>query len=73
MLQTFNPSVLPTTRIAQLQVHDVPDLWGATLLGALGEPIRRSVLAYRPRPPIVGGEVELEARAIRQDIILATK
>jgi hypothetical protein len=61
-----------TTRIALFHVHDIPDLWGPALLGAIGEPIRRGVLTYRARPPIAGGEVELEARAIGQEWIVAT-
>lgn len=61
-----------TTRIALFHVHDIPDLWGSSLLGAMGEPIRRGVLVYRARPPIAGGEVELEARAIRHELVLTT-
>lgn len=61
-----------TTRIALFHVHEIPDLWGSTLLGVVGEPIRRGVLVYRARPPIAGGEVELEARAIRQEWVIAT-
>jgi hypothetical protein len=60
-----------TTRIALFHVHDIPELWGPALLGAVGEPIRRGVLVYRARPPIAGGEVELEARAIRQEWVVA--
>jgi hypothetical protein len=61
-----------TTRIALFHVHDIPELWGTALLGAIGEPIRRGVLVYRARPPIAGAEVELEARAIRQELVVAT-
>ena len=60
-----------TTRIALFHVHEIPDLWGPTLLGAVGEPIRRGILLYRARPPIAGAEVELEARAIRQEWVIA--
>jgi hypothetical protein len=60
-----------TTRVALFHANDIADLWGPTMLGALGETIRRGVLVYRARPPIAGGEVELEARAIRQEVILA--
>jgi hypothetical protein len=62
-----------TTRVALFHVHDIPDLWGPALLGAIGEPIHRGVLTYRARPPIAGGEVELEARAIRQDLVVTTR
>lgn len=61
-----------TTRIAFFHVHEIPDIWGPALLGAVGEPIRRGVLVYRARPPIAGGEVELEARAVRQERVLST-
>lgn len=71
-LQKLGFSWEDTTRVALFHVHDIPDLWGPALLGAMGEPIRRGVLTYRARPPIAGGEVELEARAIRQDLVLAT-
>ncbi|WP_442783371.1 hypothetical protein [Collimonas fungivorans] len=58
-----------TTRVALFHAHDIPELWGPALLGTIGEPIRRGVLVYRARPPIAGGEVELEARAIRRDLV----
>lgn len=72
-LQKLGTTWNDTTRIALFHVHDIPDLYGVTLLGALGESIRRGVLTYRARPPIAGGEVELEARAIRLEIVLPTK
>lgn len=58
-----------TTRVALFHAHDIPELWGPALLGTIGEPIRRGALVYRARPPIAGGEVELEARAIRRDLV----
>ncbi|MBX9962693.1 MAG: hypothetical protein K2Y35_06555 [Burkholderiales bacterium] len=61
-----------TTEIAVFHVHDIPDLWGPALLGSVGEPLRRGVLVYRARPPIAGAEVELEARAVRQQLVVAT-
>jgi hypothetical protein len=45
---------------------------GAQLLGSLGEALRRDVLVYRARPPIACLEVELEARAVRQELVVAT-
>jgi hypothetical protein len=71
-LKKLGRSWTETTRIALFHVHDIPDLWGLALLGSLGEPIGRGVLVYRARPPIAGGEVELEARAIRQELNVAT-
>jgi hypothetical protein len=71
-LKKLGRSWAETTRIALFHVHDIPDLWGRALLGSLGEPIGRGVLVYRARPPIAGGEVELEARAIRQELNVAT-
>lgn len=61
-----------TTQIALFHVGDIPDLWGPTLLGAAGEAIRGGVLVYRARPPIAGAEVELEARAVRHELVVAT-
>lgn len=61
-----------TTQIALFHVHDIPDLWGAQFLGSLGEALSRGVLVYRARPPIAGLEVELEARAVRHEIVVAT-
>lgn len=61
-----------TTQIALFHAHDIPDLWGVELLGSLGEALRRGVLVYRARPPIAGLEVELEARAVRQELVVAT-
>ena len=61
-----------TTQIAIFHVADIPDLWGPALLGTVGEAARRGVLVYHARPPLVGAEVELEARAVRQELIVAT-
>ncbi|HSV82772.1 MAG TPA: hypothetical protein VLK85_26540 [Ramlibacter sp.] len=72
-LKALGLSWAGTTRVALFHVHDIPDLWGPALLGAIGEPIHRGVLTYRARPPIAGGEVELEARAIRQDLVVPTR
>lgn len=62
-----------TTQLALFHVHEIPDLWGAHLLGAFGDALRRGVLTYRARPPIAGLEVELEARAVRQELIVPTR
>lgn len=59
-------------QLAIFHVHEIPDLWGPALLGEVGEALRHGVLVYRARPPIAGGEVELEARGARQDHIVAT-
>jgi hypothetical protein len=60
-------------QIAIFHVHDIPDLWGPALLGRVGEALRHGVLVYRARPPIAGGEVELEARGARATVIAATR
>ena len=60
-------------QVAIFHVHDIPDLWGPALLGRIGEPLRNGVLVYRARPPIAGGEVELEARGARENVIVATR
>lgn len=62
-----------TSQIAIFHVHDIPDLWGPSLLGATGDALRRGVLVYRARPPIAGGEVELEARGVRHDTVVSTR
>jgi hypothetical protein len=61
-----------TTQIALFHVADIPNLFGPTLLGKVGGAVRRGVLVYHARPPLVGAEVELEARAVRQEFIVAT-
>lgn len=61
-----------TSQIALFYVADIPDLWGSTLLGSFAEAVSRGVLVYHARPPLVGAEVELEARAVRQELTVAT-
>ena len=61
-----------TSQIALFHVADIPDLWGSALLGSFAEAVRRGVLVYHARPPLVGAEVELEARAVRQELTVAT-
>ena len=58
-------------QIAIFHVAEIPGLWGPTLLGSLGESLRQGVVVYRARPPIAGGEVELEARGARRYLIVA--
>ncbi len=60
------------TQIAVFHVHDIPGLWGPTMLGALGETARHGVLVYRGRPPFAGLEVEIEARAVNRELVIAT-
>jgi hypothetical protein len=60
-----------TTQVALFHAIDIPDVWGPGLLGRLGDAVTRGILVYRARPPLVGAEVELEARAVRQEIVLA--
>lgn len=57
-------------QLAIFHVADIPDLWEPALLGGLGESLRQGVIVYRARPPIAGGEVELEARGARRDLIV---
>jgi hypothetical protein len=61
-----------TTEIAIFHVADIPDLFGDALLGTVGEAIARGVVVLRARPPGAGAEVELEARAVRQQLVVAT-
>jgi hypothetical protein len=60
-------------QVAIFHVHDIPDLWGPALLGQAGEVLRHGVIVHRARPPIAGGEVELEARGARETTIVATR
>jgi hypothetical protein len=60
-------------QVAIFHVHDIPDLWGPALLGSVGSPLRHGLLVYRARPPIAGGEVELEARGARETVIVASR
>ena len=57
-------------QLALFHVGEIPDLWEASVLGEAGEAVRQGVIVYRGRPPIVGGEVELEARGDRRGLTL---
>ncbi len=57
-------------QLALFHVCEIPDLWEASVLGEAGEAVRQGVIVYRGRPPIVGGEVELEARGNRRGLTL---
>ncbi len=59
-----------THQLALFHVCEIPDLWEASVLGEVGEAVRQGVIMYRARPPIVGGEVELEARGHRRGLTL---
>jgi hypothetical protein len=74
-----------TTRLAELElewndvtsvdlyaVADISDLWGSVILPALGAAGDTGIRLHRARPPIVGSEVELEARAVAQELTLST-
>ena len=74
-----------TTRLAELElewtdvtsvdlyaVADISDLWGTMILPALGTAARAGVRLHHARPPIIGSEVELEARGIAQELTLST-
>ena len=51
---------------------DIPGLWGSTILPAIGAAAAAGVRVHYARPPIVGAEVELEARGLTQELILRT-
>ena len=72
-----------TTRLAEMElewsdvtqvdlyaVADISDLWASTILPALGSSTQAGVRLHHARPPIVGSEVELEARALGQELTL---
>ena len=74
-----------TTRLAELElewtdvtsvdlyaVADISDLWATMILPALGTAAQAGVRLHHARPPIIGSEVELEARGIAQELTLST-
>jgi hypothetical protein len=52
-------------------VHDVHPLLETTLLPALGNASRMGLTWHHARPPVSGLEVEVDARAVKADLILA--
>jgi hypothetical protein len=60
------------THVDLYLVADMPGLWESTVLPALGEAASPGVRLHYARPPIVGAEVELEARALTQELTLRT-
>jgi hypothetical protein len=73
------------TRLAELELEwsdvtqvdlyaaaDISAVWGSTILPALGNAALSGVRLHHARPPIVGSEVELEARAVAQELTLRT-
>jgi hypothetical protein len=75
-----------TTRLAEMEhewadvtvvdlyaVADISDLWASSILPALGTAAQTGVRLHHARPPIVGSEVELEARAVVQELTLSTQ
>jgi hypothetical protein len=60
------------TQVDLYAVADISDLWASTILPALGSSAQAGVRLHHARPPIVGSEVELEARALGQELTLRT-
>jgi hypothetical protein len=60
------------THVDLYLVADVPQLWGSTILPPLGLAAQPGVRLHYARPPIVGSEVELEARGLVQELTLST-
>jgi hypothetical protein len=73
-----------TTRLAEMElewtdvtvvdlyaVADLSDLWASSILPALGTAAQNGVRLHHARPPIVGSEVELEARAVAHELTLS--
>lgn len=60
------------THVDLYLVADIPGLWGTTILPALGDSTMQGVRLHYARPPIVGAEVELEARSLAQELTLRT-
>ncbi len=53
-------------------VQDIPGLWESVIAPGLQPAVRHGVRVHLARPPIVGSEVELECRGVRQELTLAT-
>ena len=53
-------------------VEDLRNAWGTTILPPLGAAAAAGVRFHYARPPIVGSEIELETRAVVQELSLAT-
>ena len=51
---------------------DVPDIWGSIILPAIGNAALGGVRLHYARPPIVGAEVELEAKGLARELTLRT-
>jgi hypothetical protein len=60
------------THVDLYAVADISDLWGSTILPALGSATQAGVRLHHARPPIVGSEVELEARGVTQELTVRT-
>lgn len=60
------------TQVDLYLVAGIPDLWGSTILPGLGDAALPGVRLHYARPPIVGAEVELEARALARELTLRT-
>lgn len=52
-------------------VQDIPGLWDSVIAPGLQPATRHGVRVHLARPPIVGSEVELECRGVRQEITLS--
>lgn len=49
-------------------VRDIPGLWEGVVAPGIHPAVRHGVRVHLARPPIVGSEVELECRGVRQEI-----
>ncbi len=52
-------------------VQAIPGLWESVIAPALEPALRHGVRVHLARPPIVGAEVELECRGVRQELTLS--
>lgn len=58
------------THIDIYSAHDFGNALGVLMEPALGPALRRGIRHYHGRPPVVGLELELEARALAREIML---
>jgi hypothetical protein len=60
------------TQVDLYMVEEMRNLWGTTVLPALGAAASAGVRLHYARPPIHGAEVELEVRGVMQEITART-
>ncbi|HKV54168.1 MAG TPA: hypothetical protein VJN94_05935, partial [Candidatus Binataceae bacterium] len=58
------------TSVNLYTAHDLHPLLAATLMPALGSAAHAGITWYYSRPPVIGLEVEIDAHAVRRELVL---